>query len=687
MATMPITRVVLYKHGVGYFEREGSVAGDESIVLTFKESEVSDVLKSLIVLDLGGGHVASVSYDSTKPIEELLDEVALSIPEKEGLAGLIPQLKGARVRITQTGTEPDEGIILGLDSVRKQLPGYGIEVRILSLLRDDGQVRSFDLQEVTAIQLLDESVRRDLDYYLKTQLSAKKKDARSFAIFARGEGDRRLRVAYNLAAPVWKATYRLILGEEGHPPLIQGWAVVDNTQDEDWENVRLSLIAGLPVSFIHDLYTPRYIRRPVVEVKETTGVLPPEVEAGIAMELLDEAALHHTRMAPVMGMALREARGRSGSGGTAAARSMAPAPVSSAPAQVRERKLGDLFEYEIEHPVTIKRNQAALVPIVLREFKGGPVLLYNKQTRAENPMRCVEFENSTGLTLEGGPVTVLEGGSYVGEAMLETLKPDETRLIPFAVELGVKVLDNVDSREEPVHRVVIAKGVLRAHHGQVRATTYAFDNKGDAPAVVYLDHPREESDWKLVEPAKAHEITEGYWRFRFDLAARTTRLFEVRVQRLLTQRFALADAPASTMDAWIDQRYLDEPTEQLLRQVQQLRSQAAEAEEQVRPLEGERATIHSEQERIRENIKSLGDRSSEKELRERFVRTFNRQEDRLEAIGKEIASRSNEAARLRQQVADLLWSLSYTADLRGSAAPESSRSKRRGGKDQDETSS
>src|SRR5207247_7572403 len=84
--------------------------------------------------------------------------------------------------------------------------------------------------------------------------------------------------------------------------------------------------------------------------------------------------------------------------------------VSSAPAQVRERKLGDLFEYEIEHPVTIRRNQSALVPIVLRPFEGRPVLLHNRQTRPENPMRCVELHNTTGLTLEGGPVTVLEGG-------------------------------------------------------------------------------------------------------------------------------------------------------------------------------------------------------------------------------------------------------------------------------------
>ena len=264
------------------------------------------------------------------------------------------------------------------------------------------------------------------------------------------------------------------------------------------------------------------------------------------------------------------------------------APISSAPAQVRERKLGDLFEYEIEHPVTIRRNQSALVPIVLREFEGRPVLLYNKQNRAENPMRCVEFKNTTGLTLEGGPVTVLEGGSYVGEAMLETLKPDETRLVPFAVELGVKVLDNVESRNEHVSRVVISKGTLVAYYAQVATTTYLLDNKGDAPGVVYLEHPREGADWTLVEPATAHEVTESYWRFRFDLAPSGVTRFVVRKQRRLIQRHALADAPTRQLELWIDQRYLDAASEAVLRQALELRRKISDAEAIVRRLEAER---------------------------------------------------------------------------------------------------
>src|SRR5262249_47803077 len=163
------------------------------------------------------------------------------------------------------------------------------------------------------------------------------------------------------------------------------------------------------------------------------------------------------------------------------------------------------------HPVTIRRNQSALVPIVLRPFKGRPVLLYNKQTRAENPMRSVEFENTTGLTLEGGPVTVLEGGSYVGEAMLDTLKPGEPRLVPYAVDRGVSVLDNIDSHDDAVHRVVIRKGHLTTFYARVQQTTYTLNNKSDTEQTVYLDHPRQGGDWKLIDTAEPQEITENFW--------------------------------------------------------------------------------------------------------------------------------------------------------------------------------
>ena len=671
MAILPITRVVLYKHGVGYFEREGSVEGDAALSLTFKQAEVSDVLKSLTVLDLDGGHVASVSYDSTKPLEQLLAEVALSIPDQGSLVGLLPQIKGARVAVQPANSgrmggfsvsshdkDTVEGVLLGVDTTERRSADGIVKIVLLSLLTDGGEVRSFDLHGLGKLEILDVALRRDLDYYLRTQLSAKKKDARTFTFFAQGEGKRTIRLSYTLEAPVWKATYRIILGEENKPPMIQGWAVVDNTQDEDWENVQLSLIAGLPVSFVHDLYTPRYIRRPVVAVQETTGVLPPEVEEGIWLEEEGEEE------AEPGGVASVSPRLFAGSAAHKISKSMGVAKrdaVSSTPTQVRERKLGDLFEYEIEHPVTIRRNQSALVPIVLRSFEGRPVLLYNKQTRGENPMRCVEFKNSTGLTLEGGPVTVLEGGSYVGEAMLNTFKPDEQRLVPYAVELSVRVLDNIDNHFDPVQRVVIRQGVMKTHYGHVQQTKYTLNNKSDNEHTLHLDHLRLKDDWKLFDTLEPEEITQKYWRFKLPLPAKQITSFVVRQQRTLFRSHLLNDVGDQQLTLWVEQRYLDRKTEQILRQVVELRQKAAGLEEQIQRLERERSKLHEEQKRIRENLTSLGDRSSEKDLRERYVRTLGTQEDRLEQIEKEIRDHTANRDRCREQINALLADLEYEA--------------------------
>jgi hypothetical protein len=663
MPQLPITRVVLYKHGVGYFEREGAVEGDATLALTFKLSEVSDVLKSLTVLDRDGGHVASVSYDSTKPLEQLLAEVALSIPDDNTLVGLLPQIKGARVGAHPASGEAVEGVLLGIDHVRREIAAGSVDVVLVSLLNDAGDLRSFDLHGLARLEILDPALRRDLDYYLRTVLSAKKKESRTFTFFARGEGRRGIRVSYTVGAPVWKATYRIILGEEGSPPLVQGWAVVDNTQDEDWENVRLSLVAGLPVSFQHDLYTPRFVQRPVVAVQETTGVLPPVVEEGVPSgspgSLVASPGLRAVLTLAEGGVTLGRSRGTD----AGAAQRVATA-VSSTPAQVRERKIGDLFEYQIEHPVTIRRNQSALVPIVLRPFGGRPVLLYNKDTRRENPLRCVEFKNTTGLTLEGGPVTVLEGGSYVGEAMLETLKPDEERLVPFAVELSVRVTDSIDSHKEAVHQVVIRDRRLSTYRQLVQQTTYTFHNKSDAEHTAYVEHPRGGPQWQLSDTAAPHETTETYWRFRFTLPAKAVTPFVVR-QRMTTEHTqTFSDISANQLGYWLEQRYADERTERTLRQVIDLQHQAAAAAGGFQQLQEESGRIHAEQQRIRENLQALGDRPAEKELRERFVRTLGAQEDRLEQIAGDVKTQAAEQERCKARINTLLGSLEYEATLR-----------------------
>ncbi len=633
---LKIRKVVLYKHGVGYFEREGTVEGDAQVELGFKTGEVSDVLKSLTVLDLDGGHVSSISYDATTPAWKALEGIAIRVDDGRGLLGLLPQLQGAEVEVA-LGSERVRGRIVGVDVVDRRVDDAVVPRHRLSLLSEGGETVQVDMDDARSVRVLDEKLAADLDFYLRTQLAAKKEDARVFTLFAQGEGARRLRASYTLETPVWKATYRVLLpeAESDDEPLVQGWAVVDNTQDEDWIDVDLSLIAGLPVSFVHDLYSPRYLKRPVVEVREQSAIAPPAVEEAMYdfMESAVAAAPPAAFGAPAPQMAQAKARAIT-----------MPRPVSSVEVQTRERQVGDLFRYEITRPVTIKRNQSALVPIVLRAFRGRSVLLYNPTTRERNPLSAVEFENTTGLTLEGGPVTVIEGDTYAGEAMVETIKPAETRLIPYSVELAVLADSTSESRSDRVHRTRISRGVLFAFSMEVRRTVYKLANKSGRERTLYVEH-RRDYGWDLVEPASAHETTPGFYRFRTELGPGASD-FVVAERREVSSTFALVNVTPDVVADYRSARYIDERVAAALDRVVALKSRAAEIDRETGLISTEHSTITNDQHRVRENLKSIGDGHDEKQYKSTLVQKLRAQEERLD----ELASSLRLAQQERQQV-------------------------------------
>jgi hypothetical protein len=277
-----VKKVILYKHGVGYFEKRIKVRDRSSIDFFFKSRQMNDVLKSITIMDLGGGIVSSVSYDSVTPTEKLLEDISIRIPDENSMKSLLAQIKGAKIQI-QVGKEVIQGSVVGLDPLTRKDGETIIQTDRLTILNDSGDMVSFTIEEIKSIRILEENIRKDLEFYLKTIIFSQKKDQKKLTLFTHGEGERELLVSYVLESPVWKTTYRVIMSPKSQP-LIQGWAVVDNTQDEDWEDIELSLVSGLPVSFVHDLYNPRFKKRPVVQVHDEVSVAPPSFEEGYALD-------------------------------------------------------------------------------------------------------------------------------------------------------------------------------------------------------------------------------------------------------------------------------------------------------------------------------------------------------------------------------------------------------------------
>jgi hypothetical protein len=660
-AALPIRRVVLYKHGVGYFERKGKVSGSEALNLDFKARDMNDVLKSMTVLDLSGGAVSAVSYDSTKPLEQLLQEATIRIPESGSLTALLGQIKGARVRVRVGGKESVEGAIVGLESLPVVEGKVAVMRPFLSLLVGGG-LRTFDVLEIAELEFLDEAVRKDLEFYLATVMSSYKKDSKRMSILTAGEGERELFVSYVLEAPVWKTSYRILLEEE-KKPLLQGWALVDNTGDEDWVEVDLALIAGLPVSFVHDLYNPRYMKRPVVEVVTEAAaapVIPEEAyEGGAIGGTVDKMASFGAAAAAPGAAPMTSTLAGRAKGGL-----MREAAERSVQVKTLTKEVGDLFEYRVDHPVTVHRNQSALVPILQRPFEGRRVLLYNRATREKNPMACIELTNTTGLTLEGGPVTVMEADTYVGEAMLDTMKPEDKRFVPYAVELSCTVSVDENLENGPVLKSVVSRGKLTTEHYHLRHTKYVVRNKGKRPAVFFLEHRR--TNWELTDTQEPTETTDNFWRFKLELAAGASQ--ELKVTERLRGMQQYSFDTVNTLDEvfyFVKARFIDERTAAELREIIAMRERVAEMMRAEKKLTDERTQLFKDQERIRANIESLKTGAAQRELAERFVAKLSEQENRLDQIGAELEKLSTERKEANDALIRRIQAISYTAELGG----------------------
>ncbi|MEI9977083.1 MAG: carboxypeptidase regulatory-like domain-containing protein [Ignavibacteriota bacterium] len=272
--SLPVKRVVLYKNGVGYFEHVGQVRDKQDVTVQFTSGQLNDVLKSLTVLDLDGGRITGVAYGSSAPIERQLGDLHLPTAERTSLFEFLSSLRGARLEI-HNGAIAITGRLLSVERKARVSGGTTEAVDYVSLITDAGELRTAEVVPGLSVKLLDKDLPGKVGRLLDVVSSGRDADIRTMVISTDGSGSRSLFVSYISEVPVWKSTYRLVLSSKsGKKPLLQGWAIVDNTVGEDWDKVQLSLVAGAPQSFVQNLSQPYYARRPVIGLPENATMTP-----------------------------------------------------------------------------------------------------------------------------------------------------------------------------------------------------------------------------------------------------------------------------------------------------------------------------------------------------------------------------------------------------------------------------
>ncbi|MGE0480420.1 MAG: hypothetical protein AB7Q17_08105 [Phycisphaerae bacterium] len=646
-ADLRIQRVALFSSGVGYFERHATVSDDATAELRFRTDQINDILKSLVVQDLDGGSIGVVGYASRDPVEKALRSFGVDIAGKPTLAQLLDQLRGEPVQIS--GARNVSGVILGVEKQKFTTTDNNavVEFDVLNLVSEAG-LQQLRLNDVQGVKLTNEKVDAELRKALATLAASHDADKKSVYIDFTGKGSRRVQAAYLLETPIWKTSYRLVLAKD-KKPFLQGWATVENATEEDWKDVRLSLVSGRPISFRMDLYTPLYVPRPMEQLELYASLRPPEYAAGYEADNKAKAALRE------LDAGEDRAAGRRGIAMKAPA-APPPPPMAAAErlqtlgdevtrrttlgldagvASVAEaRAAGELFEYAIDTPVTIARQHSAMLPIVNQEVEAEKVSIYNPATHAKHPLNGLLLTNSSKLNLMQGPVTVFDADTYAGDAKLPDLRPDEKRLVAYALDLGMEVNLEGKSAPEELVSLKIVKGTLWHKRRLHSETIYQVKNKQAEAREIILEQPVGDG-WQLVEPKEPFEKATNLLRFKLRADAQKTTTFSVKLELLQDQAVAITNLDHDTIQYYLRARVISPPVKQALERVVALRVELDQAAQRRADAERGLKEAVDDQARIRENLKSL-DRNTD--TYQGQLKLFDEREKQIETRRQQVAA-------------------------------------------------
>ena len=652
-ADLDVRRVVLYKHGVGFFERAGEIPAGESAVLQFKAEEMDDVLKSLTVEQTGGEGVSAVRYDSSDPLSKRLEVFPFRLGGGMQLTAILDQFKGAEVELQMSG-----GALTGSIVSARQLPATQNESGAEQLLLlVGGALRTVDPSAASSIRFTDPKIQQQFTDYLATLSRSRNTDRRTVTIESQG-GAARVAAGYITPTPIWKSSYRLVFDAQDRP-MLEGWAIVDNTSGEDWEGVSLSLVSGLPVSFISRLYEPRYLQRPVIQLAQDRAWTP-KVHGGAVEEMAQAEA--------------EMAGGRGGGGAlpppaAPASKSMVENRAfrqyvsaadqslmaneedfrrrelsSTVAASAVKAELGDLFEYRIDHPVTIRKSESAMLPFFRERVDARRLYIYDESNGSQHPLNAAEIINSSGATLDGGAITVYDSGAYAGEALVETIKAGDKRLISYAVDLGTRITTAYDSSSKLQQELRFRRGVMTTKTAQRETKTFTIRNVDANAKTIILEHPVRPG-YELIE-GKPAEKTASAYRFEVPVEADSTTKLAIVEERMYDQQHSISNMPYEQLLSWARNKDLSEEGRQKLQQIADLKRRIADTQQEEQRVNQRVQEMNEDQSRLRNNISTLRSVTGQQEK-------VNQYAERLAAHEAQLVEMRDRQSELRRQADEL----------------------------------
>ncbi len=683
---IPVDRVILSTSGLANFVHKMQVTDNATVEFPVRFEQVDDILKSLVIFDKKG-RLGGVTLPGKQPLEQVFKDLPFTQDQLSSPMMLLNAYQGATITLKGNGSAGMTGKIIQVAPEEIVVDENKTVTKHRISIMTDGGMRQALLEDLESMQFDDAKIRGEIERALSSIRENGTSERRMLTVSLPGEGARSVTLSYVVDAPLWKTAYRLVLPEgEGKDKkgLLQGWAVVENMTASDWNNVDMTLVSGNPVTFRQSLYESYYVQRPEIPV-QVFGRVMPRTDGGAVstageMERMAYgdvvgAAPPAPAAAPMM---MKSARGRAqnamtmelaadsavmnesvsiSSGGYGGASNVAQAASAAQSAEATTQVL-----FRFPDRFSLKSGQSMMLPFVSREVPMQRVALYQPDTHPRHPLAAVELTNDGETGLPPGVLTlyeesqILSGTSFVGDANLAVVPRGDKRMVSYALD-SKTVIDRDQKNQSSEGRISVSQGIMRTAMTTRFETVYTIKAPEKEDRTVVIEHLRM-GDYQLVSPdPKDVEVTDTHYRLRVPVKAGEKKTFNVVLEHQGWQTYAITGFSTAQLVAYAtDRGKLDGDARKAFARMAEVRRKMDDIDQQSRELERQRNVIFQDQQRVRENLKSL---SGTSDVQQRYLRKLNEQEDQISKIDTARDEMANQRRQQEEALAKLIADMSF----------------------------
>ncbi len=674
---LPIKKVVLSTSGMAHFEHHGQVSGNEDLSLSVRLSQVNDLLKSLVIYDEKGS-IIGVSLSGKQPLSHVFQALPFKQSDLNSPVALLNAYQGANVKIV-AGGKTVTGNLMKVTVEHTQTENGGTIAQHRIALMTKSGIKHFIYEKTDSIDFTSEAIKKDIAKALKAVRENSAKDARALDIQLAGAGKRNVGLSYVVAAPLWKASYRMVLPENGEKGFLQGWAVLENMTNNSWDGVDLTLVSGNPVTYQQALYPSYYVSRPSLPV-EVFGRVMPRVDTGSMGAESDYDEMYEAEDAPyARAVEAKNARRmeKAKSFGSSALPSPVGAPMaeiamadsiggfagSAQMANMQQAAQSDdattqvLFKFP--QKIKLEAGKSMMVPFISHEIKMEKMFLYQPDTHETHPLAAVRFKNDGKSGLPPGILTLYEesksfkGNHFVGDAQMPVIAKGEERMITYALDSKTNI-DRSHASRNVEGKTTISRGVIKTSITHIDERTYKIKVPEGEDRHIVLEQPKMHN-YKITEPkGDMVEATKTHDRIHAKLKAGEKKKITVRQEREGYNTYQIVNLSKYDLTQYaIGKRgKLDTKTRKIFEKLASMRAEVDHLQDQINQLNREKQKIYNDQKRLRDNIRAISGKNS---VKTRYINQMDEQEDRLEQIDEQLENAQRQKARAQKSFKDYVF--------------------------------